>query len=296
MALRAFYSGDTIVLPDHARKFDAADALNSAARDRVSRLLIIGDAFGRPLVDALESGSYPLQALRVIINAGAPLSVDTKRALLAHLPGRAIIDAIGASESGQQGVNVSTGDTAETCRFARMSHTCVLDAERHFALTPNDSQVGWLAQSGRVPLGYYNDADKTQRTFPGLDGVRYAVPGDRARVLADGTIEVLGRDSTTINSGGEKIFVEEVEAVLKQHSAVYDALVCGRKSARWGEEVCAVVQLRPSCAASESELAAHVAGMLARYKVPRAFVFCEQLERSPSGKPDYAWARARVAG
>jgi fatty-acyl-CoA synthase len=145
-----------------------------------------------------------------------------------------------------------------------------------------------------VPLGYLYDAEKTRRTFPTLAGERFAVAGDRAKILADGTIEVLGRDSATINSGGEKIFAEEVEAVLKQHSAVYDALVCGRPHPRWGEEVCAVVQLRADHSADASELGSHVATVLARYKVPRTIVFCERIERSPAGKPDYAWARSRV--
>jgi acyl-CoA synthetase (AMP-forming)/AMP-acid ligase II len=292
-ALRALYSGDSVVLQDHARKFDADLALATAAREQVRTMLIIGDAFGRPLVDALDRGSYELHALRAIINGGAALSVETKRALLARLPGCLIVDALGASESGQQGLHVSTGEAASTGRFSRTSHTCVLDAERQRVLPAGDAEVGWLAQRGRVPLGYLGDPDKTQRTFPVVAGKRYAIPGDRARLLAGGVLEVFGRDSTTINSGGEKIFVEEVEAVLKRHPAVYDVLVCGRPSERWGQEVCAAVQLAPGQNATSDELTAHVAANLARYKVPRAFVFCERLERSPSGKPDYAWARSR---
>jgi len=293
LALRGLYSGDTIVLPDRARKFDPDVALASADREQVEILLIIGDAFGRPIVDALDRGSYELRALRVIVNAGAPLSVETKRALLARLPGRIIVDAIGASESGQQGLHLSTSETAATGQFARTSHTCVLDAERQRVLAVGDPELGWLAQRGRVPLGYLGDPDKTQRTFPVVAGVRYAIPGDRARILPGELIDVFGRDSTTINSGGEKIFAEEVEAVLKQHPAVYDVLVCGKPSERWGQEVCAVVQLAPGQLAAADELATHVAAQLARYKVPRAFVFCERLERNPNGKPDYAWARSR---
>jgi acyl-CoA synthetase (AMP-forming)/AMP-acid ligase II len=294
-ALRALYSGDAVVLPDHARKFDPDVALATADREQVRTLLIIGDAFGRPLLEALDRGNYPLQSLLVIVNGGAPLSVETKRALLTRLPGRVIVDAIGSSESGAQGVNLSTAESASTGRFARVSHTCVLDAEQESVLAAGDPALGWLAQHGRVPLGYLGDAEKTLHTFPMLGGVRYAVPGDRARILANGLIEVLGRDSTTINSGGEKIFAEEVEAVLKQHPAVYDVLVCGRPSERWGQEVCAVVQLAPNHSATQDELVTHVATSLARYKAPRAIVFRDRVQRSPSGKPDYAWARSCFA-
>ena len=185
----------------------------------------------------------------------------------------------------------------QTGRFAGVASTRVLSADRSRILAPGDPELGWLAQSVRVPLGYLGDPERTRATFPMLDGVRWAVPGDRAYVLADGGLEVIGRDSTTINSGGEKIFAEEVEAVLKTHPAVYDVLVCSRPSPRWGQEVCAVVQLRAAAAAAsiEAELLAHAARELARYKLPRAFVFCERIERSPSGKPDYAWARRQVA-
>jgi fatty-acyl-CoA synthase len=201
---------------------------------------------------------------------------------------------VGASQSGTQAVHISVANNVATGRFARVSTTCVLDAKCERELAAGDPEVGWFAQRGRIPLGYLNDAEKTRRTFPTIAGERFAVPGDRARMLADGTIELLGRDSSTINSGGEKIFAEEVEAVLKQHPAVYDALVCGRPHERWGEEVCAVVQLRADHSAGAAELGQHVSTLLARYKVPRTIVFCERVERSPAGKPNYAWARARV--
>jgi acyl-CoA synthetase (AMP-forming)/AMP-acid ligase II len=146
-----------------------------------------------------------------------------------------------------------------------------------------------------VPLGYLGDADKTRRTFPVIDGVRYSVPGDRARLLPDGVTQLLGRDSVTINSGGEKIFAEEVEDALKYHPAVYDVVVCGRPSERWGQEVCAVVQLVPGAQANATELLAEAARHLARYKLPKRILLCDRIERSPSGKPDYVWARALVA-
>ena len=147
-----------------------------------------------------------------------------------------------------------------------------------------------------MPLGYLGDPDKTERTFPVIDGTRWSVPGDRARYRADGTIEVLGRDSVTINSGGEKIFAEEVEHALKQHPAVYDTVVAGRPSERWGQEVVAIVKLREGASAGEGELLAEAAKHLARYKLPKAFVFRDEIQRSPSGKADYRWARAQVEG
>ena len=147
-----------------------------------------------------------------------------------------------------------------------------------------------------MPLGYLNDAEKSARTFPTIDGVRWSIPGDRARFLADGQIELLGRDSVTINSGGEKIFAEEVEQALKHHPAVYDVVVCGRPSQRWGQEVVAVVALRSGQAVSEEALLEEAAKRLARYKLPKCFVFRDEILRSPSGKADYRWAKEQVGG
>jgi acyl-CoA synthetase (AMP-forming)/AMP-acid ligase II len=163
-------------------------------------------------------------------------------------------------------------------------------------LAPGDGEIGWFAQTGRVPLGYLDDREKTQRTFPVVEGVRYSVPGDRARYRDDGGIEVLGRDSVTINSGGEKIFAEEVEHALKQHPAVYDTVVAGRESERWGQEVVAIVQLRAGAQATPEDLLAEAGRHLARYKLPETFVFRDRIERSPSGKADYRWARQQAAG
>ena len=164
----------------------------------------------------------------------------------------------------------------------------------HYGVDPGDDEVGWFAQTGRVPLGYLGDREKTERTFPSIDGVRYSVPGDRARLRADGVLELLGRDSVTINSGGEKIFAEEVEHALKQHPAVYDAVVCGRPSERWGQEVVAVVRLREGEQPDESSLLEECARHIARYKLPKAFVYRDPIVRSPSGKADYRWAREQA--
>jgi acyl-CoA synthetase (AMP-forming)/AMP-acid ligase II len=161
-------------------------------------------------------------------------------------------------------------------------------------LQPGDEEMGWFAQRGRVPLGYLGDAEKTARTFPVIEGVRHSVPGDRARWRADGVIEVLGRDSVTINSGGEKIFAEEVEGALKLHPDVWDAVVAGRPSERWGQEVVAIVQLREGAQPDAAALVAEAAKHLARYKLPKAFRFRSAIQRSPSGKADYRWAKEQA--
>ncbi|MDP1807610.1 MAG: hypothetical protein Q8K72_20700, partial [Acidimicrobiales bacterium] len=231
--------------------------------------------------------------------AGGPVprvTVEAVKAdLLALLPHLQIIDVLGSSESGRQGTKRSSGrDGATTGTFDSSPTAVVLDEALTRPLEPGDDELGWLAQSGRVPLGYLGDPDKSARTFPLIDGVRYAVPGDRARVLADGSIELHGRDSVTINTGGEKVFAEEVEQALKLHPAVFDALVVGRPSDRWGQEVVAVVQLREGQDAADEDLRSAASAMVASYKLPKTFVRVDQVVRSPSGKPDYGWAN-RVA-
>jgi acyl-CoA synthetase (AMP-forming)/AMP-acid ligase II len=215
-----------------------------------------------------------------------------KQALLAKLPSAMIVDGFGASETGMQG-STATMAGAEVPKSFRMDeHSVVLDDGLRRRLRSDETEPGWLARSGHVPLGYLGDEAKTRRTYPVIGGVRYSVPGDRAQYAADGTIAVLGRDSVCINTGGEKVFAEEVEAALRSHEAVYDVVVTGTPSARWGEQVTAVVALRPGAATSEQELREAAAKTLARYKLPRAIVFVEQVERAPSGKPDYRWAKA----
>jgi fatty-acyl-CoA synthase len=175
--------------------------------------------------------------------------------------------------------------------FTPASGGAVLSADRRRFLTPGDEELGWTARRGRVPLGYLGDPRKTEETFPIIDGERVAVPGDRARIAADGLIVLLGRDSLVVNSGGEKIFVEEVEQVLRQHPAVADALVVGRPSDRFGEEIVGIVQLREGAVAEPAELREFVASAIARFKAPRAIAYCERVHRHASGKGDYPWAR-----
>ena len=297
-ALSAWLAGGTVVIQGDPVRLDPADVLDTAERESVSSLLIVGDAFARPLVDELRRAPRQLPTLRFLLTGGAVLSSSVKEELLALLPQLSIVDVLGSSETGRQGVHRSDARRgAASGRFDRSPTAQVLAADLTRVLAPGEDELGWLAQSGRVPLAYLGDVDKTARTFPTVDGVRYAVAGDRARVLADGSIDLHGRDSVTINTGGEKVFAEEVEQALKRHPAVYDAVVVGRPSERWGQEVVAVLQLRADHPdPADGELAATAAEHLARYKVPKAFVRVPAVERSPSGKPDYRWALTQATG
>jgi fatty-acyl-CoA synthase len=189
----------------------------------------------------------------------------------------------------------AAGQAASTGTFTPGPGAAIVSDDLSLALDAGHTEVGWLAQTGRVPLGYLGDADKTARTFPVIAGVRYSVPGDRARLTADGVIELYGRDSVTINSGGEKIFAEEVEQAIAHHPDVYDVVCAGRPSERWGQEVVAVVQLRAGATASIDDLLAEAATHVAGYKLPKAFVFREAIVRSPAGKADYRWAKEQAA-
>lgn len=291
-----FGMGNGVCFADDARKLDPADFWRTAEREKALSVTIVGDAFARPLLDELAENEYDLATLFVIGSGGAPLSKAHKEAFLKALPHVTIIDSIGSSETGAQASNPSNKDTGvSTGDFKPLAGATVVSEDLARVLAPGDDELGWFAQFGRVPLGYLGDAEKTAKTFPVIGGVRYSVPGDRARFRPDGSIEVLGRDSVCINSGGEKIFAEEVEQALKQHPDVYDTVVAGRPSDRWGQEVVAVVQLREGATSTEGELLAEAAKHIARYKLPKEFVFRDAIQRSPSGKADYRWAKAQVS-
>jgi fatty-acyl-CoA synthase len=286
--------GGRLVIPDDVERMRPAAVLRLAERERVLSIPVVGDAIARPLLDEIETGDYDLSGLVTFSNGGAPLSPTVRDRLLAALPHIMLLDAVGASESGaQMSTYASAGAETQAATFNPQSDTAVVSADLDRVLSPGEGQ-GWLARRDLIPLGYLGDEAKTAGTFPTIDGVRWSVPGDRANVLDDGRIQLLGRDSVTINSGGEKIFAEEVETVLKSHPAVYDALVVGRASERWGQEVVAVVHLRADHAPSDDELREHCATELARYKIPKAFLRRDFVQRSPSGKPDYGWARAQL--
>jgi fatty-acyl-CoA synthase len=286
-ALSAWISGGTVVVQDDPTRLDAADVLATCARERVTSLQIVGDPFARPLLDELDAHPYDLSSLRFLLSGGAVLSPSTKARLTERLPGVRIVDVLGSSEAGRQAVAGAEGG------FRPERTTVVLSGDRSRVLAPGEDEVGWLAQAGRVPLGYLGDPARTTATFPSVGGVRHAVAGDRVRVRADGTLDLLGRDSVTINTGGEKVFAEEVEQALIAHPAVADAVVVGRPSERWGEEVVAVLCARPGATPpGDGTLRDHCHATLAGYKVPKAFRWVDEVVRSPAGKPDYAWARA----
>ncbi|MDG2308570.1 MAG: acyl-CoA synthetase [Candidatus Binatia bacterium] len=288
--------GACLVVPDIVKKLDPDDFLTKIGEEKITSITMVGDAFARPLLDQLEKKTYDLSTLFVLGSGGAPLSTKNKEALLEKIPHGMIFDGIGSSETGAQATNTSTKATgATTGKFQPGPGAGVLSEDLSRVLEPGSEDMGWFAQSGRVPLGYFGDPEKTARTFPVVDGARYSVPGDRARHKDDGTIEVLGRDSVTINSGGEKIFAEEVEQALKQHPDVYDTVVTGRASDRWGQEVVAVVQLRADAKTGAAELLEEAAKHIARYKLPKSFVFRPSIVRSPSGKADYRWAKEQAA-
>ena len=296
-AFNFFTNGGTVVIQHDPTRLDPDDVWSTAAREKVLALLIVGDAFARPLLDQLETSSYDLSNLMLVISGGAALSVGLKESFLDKIANVTVLDAIGSSESGSQASHASSkaGGAVATGSFTPQPGNGVLSEDLTRVLSVDDDSVGWFSRAGRVPLGYLGDATKTANTFPLVDGVRYSVPGDRARYRSDGMIEVLGRDSVTINSGGEKIFAEEVEQALKHHPAVYDTVVVGRASERWGQEVVALVRLRDGAPADEAALLEECSKHLARYKLPKAFLFLDDILRSPSGKADYRWAKEQVA-
>jgi fatty-acyl-CoA synthase len=295
MSFRTWNTGGTVYVQSIPERLDPTDIWGLIERERLNFLLIVGDAFGRPLLDELERGSYDLSSLTVLLSGGAPLSAGLKDEFLHHLPTLMIVDGLGSSEAGGQLSQVSAGGGATTGTFPISPGNHVLSDDLTRELEAGDPELGWLAKSGNLALGYLGDAVKTTRTYPVVAGVRYAVPGDRARLRNDGIIELHGRDSVTINSGGEKIFAEELEAAIKAHPGVYDCVVAGRPSERWGNEVVAVVRIREGHDVDEASLLAEAERHIARYKLPKAFVFVPEIVRSPAGKADYRWAKERAA-
>jgi fatty-acyl-CoA synthase len=295
-SLGSLLSGGTVVIQSDVERFDPADVLSTTERESVNSLLVVGDSFGRPLCEQLDRHEYDLSSLAAVITGGATMSPAVKQRLLDHLPGILIVDAGGASETGTQMSSFSSkNQTAELGVFSADETTCVIDEDLETVLPPGHPDSGWLVKRGTIPLGYLGDRDKTLATFPVVGGERMSIPGDRARVRADGTIELLGRESMTINTGGEKVFAEEVEQALIAHPDVDDALVVGRPSERWGSEVVAVVQLRPGAEVTDGQLLEVAGQRLARFKLPKTVLRVPKVRRSPSGKADYGWAKSEAA-
>jgi len=294
-ALIGFVNGGTSVLPSIVSHLDPADVWRTIEQEKVVSVSVVGDAMARPLVDELEAGDYDTSSLGAFSNGGAVLNAGLKDRILELLPNIMILDAVGSSETGFNSTSASAaGSKATTGTFPLEAGTVVVDESMSHLLEPGHEGIGWMARQASVPLGYLGDEAKTARTFPVIDGVRYSIPGDRARLLADGTMELLGRDAVTINSGGEKIFAEEVEQALAHHPSVYDVVVVGRPSERWGNEVVAIVVLREGHVVTDDDLLEECGRHIARYKFPKFFVYLPELVRSPAGKADYRWARERA--
>jgi acyl-CoA synthetase (AMP-forming)/AMP-acid ligase II len=295
-ALGTLLGGGTLVLnPD--RSVDMAHVLELIERERIGMLTLVGDTSARPLLAALDAadGAHDTSSLRLIGSGGSILSADVKQRLLDALPSVVtILEAIGSSESPAQAVAIVTPDVPPTSSltFASKPETMVVDDDL-VPIPPGTGGVGRLATRGRVPLGYWNDPERTERTFVEIDGERWALPGDMATVDADGTIHLLGRGSLCINTGGEKVYPEEVEAVLTAHPKVDDAVVVGVPDEQWGQRVAAVVASAAGVdGPTLDDLQAHCRARLAGYKLPRQLHVVAQVRRSPSGKADYQWATA----
>jgi 3-oxocholest-4-en-26-oate---CoA ligase len=290
----ALYGGGKVVIAP-GKRFDPELVWRLAAEEDVNSITIVGDAMARPLAEALTGAPLDLSSLRVIGSGGATFSEHVKDQLKEHLPEVVVMDSFGASEGGYQGAHVGRGADGTAPRFRADASTAVFD-DKLRRLEPGGGQAGMLARKGRIPIGYYKDEEKTARTFVEIEGERWVLPGDMALVEADGTITLLGRGSACINSGGEKIFPEEVEAALRSHPAVFDAVVVGVPDERWGERVTAVVQLRPGVNLTLEQLDKHCRGHVSGYKLPRGLTLVDELVRQPSGKPDYRWAKSVAMG
>ncbi len=296
-ALIYLFSGGKVVLTP-GKTFDPEKIWELVEQEKVQSMAIVGDAMARPLAEALAKSdrTYDTSSLIVIGSGGATYSESVKDQLRAQLPNILLMDTFGGSEGGNQGRGVDANDpNASGPRFQADETTAVLDEDLR-PLPPGTGTVGMLARKGRIPLGYYKDPDKTAKTFIEAHGQRWVVAGDMAVLEADGTVTLLGRGSNCINSGGEKIFPEEVEAALRSHPAVFDAIVVGVPNERWGERVAAVVHAREGQTPTLEELDAHVREHIAGYKVPRELHLVDAIQRQPSGKPDYKWARAQAVG
>ncbi|MEZ5144171.1 MAG: acyl-CoA synthetase [Acidimicrobiales bacterium] len=293
--MQLFQGNINVLVP----RFDPADVWRVIARERVNSVLIVGDAMGRPMIEALagiEAGGeqLDLSCLLSLSSSAAIFSPAVKEQYLERFPNLVITDSIGATESGMNGiVTVGKANTAMKGgpTVTPMRDTVVLDDELR-PVQAGSGVIGKVARGGNIPLGYYKDPEKTAQTWvTAADGTRYAMPGDFATVEADGSITLLGRGSVCINTGGEKVYPEEVEQTLKAHPDVYDAIVVGVPDERWGQKVTAVVQAREGAIPTLDALSAHCHQHLAGYKVPKELHLVDQVQRSPSGKPDYPWAK-----
>ncbi|MEV6325672.1 acyl-CoA synthetase [Nocardia sp. NPDC051787] len=292
-----FGGGKAVMIPE----FSGHGVWRAIDQHKINLIFITGDAMARPMLDALIEGNpetgqpYDLSSLYVMASSAALFSPAIKDQFLELLPNRMISDSIGSSETGFGGISIVAKGATHTGgpRVKIDASTEVLDEEGN-PVEPGSGKVGILARRGHIPLGYYKDEAKTAATFKEFNGIRYAIPGDFARVEEDGTVTMLGRGSVSINSGGEKIYPEEVEGALKTHPEIFDALVVGIEDERWGQRVVAVVQCRGANRPTLEELRPMLTQEIAPYKLPRSLWFVDEIKRSPAGKPDYRWAKEQT--
>ncbi|KUI32283.1 acyl-CoA synthetase [Mycobacterium sp. GA-2829] len=292
-AFAALLNGQTVILYDKPT-LDPAAVLATAERERVGLMTMVGDAYAGPLIAEMRRHPYDLSSLFAIGTGGAATNQRHQDALLELLPHITLINGYGSSETGNMAFGRSQRDDRKDT-FERRDGVVVLSEDRNRFLEPGDPEIGWVAREGRIPLGYFDDAEATGRTFPVVEGRRVVISGDRASLEADGTIRLYGRDALVVNTGGEKVFVEEVEEVLRAHGGVADALVIGRDSDRWGQEIVALIERHPGADVDADALLQACTAVLARFKAPKEFVFVDKVRRLGNGKADYRWAKDLVA-
>jgi 3-oxocholest-4-en-26-oate---CoA ligase len=287
-----FGGGAAVLLED--RHFDAVELWDTVEREQVDGVIIVGDAFARPMLRALDEheGRWDLSSLKLIYSSGVMWSEQVKQGLLRHHSAMLLVDALGSSEAVGMGRSVSGGDQAARTASFKLESSAVVISDDNRIVEPGSEEIGRVAMRGRVPIGYYKDPEKSARTFPVIDGVRYSVPGDYATVEADGSITLLGRGSVVINTGGEKVFPEEVEEALKTFPGIRDAIAVGIPHETFGEAVTAVVAVEPGIELDEADVIAHVKGRLAHFKAPKRVLAVPSIERAANGKVDYGrWKR-----
>jgi acyl-CoA synthetase (AMP-forming)/AMP-acid ligase II len=290
-------SGGGCVVTLTNRTFDAEELLATVDREKVNVIAIVGDAFAKPILRALDAspGKYDISSIVLMVSSGVMWSHETKQGLLGHHPGMLLSDAFSSSEALGMGQSVSGGSAAaDTAKFSLGANAVVITDDGRLA-EPGSGEVGMVGVKGRLPIGYYKDPEKTAKTFRTIDGVRYSIPGDYATVEPDGTLKLLGRGSVCINTGGEKVFPEEVEEVLKTHPSIRDAVVVGVPDEKWGEAITAVVEPHPGASVEEGEVIAHVKSRLAAYKAPKRVLSVDTIGRAPNGKVDYKRIKGEAA-
>jgi len=288
-AIATFTSGGTIVTLAGKSGFDPDQLWEAVDRHGVTSLAIVGDVFAKPMLRALDDnpGKYNVSTIQTITSSGVMWSMEVKKGLLKHMPGAMMVDSFGASEAVGFGTSIMTAEgEIGTGKFLLGSQAKVFTEDGR-EVEPGSGEPGFVARGGHVPLGYYKDEEKTAKTFKTINGVRYSIPGDWCLVEADGSLTLLGRGSVCINTGGEKVYPEEVEEILKEHDAVEDALVVGVPDERWGQAVVAVVELNHTLPTEESLLREYVRARLAGYKVPKRILVTANLGRAANGKADY---------